>query len=274
MKEVLIALHQKPIAYYPIYRDITGSTTAAILLSQLLYWYSACKGKKFYKTDSEIMEETRLTEKELRNAKSCLKKFDFIIIELEGLPRRTFYSFNETNLHRLLVQSSDAQMAELETPKGRVNNRPKGIAITENTKNFAKSNSEREELALEKPKTEEVNYINAHEIARVEFLRRYLDLNPDWENKCFAEPYFENLQKKGEWFALQIPTNANDLQKWIGKHYAGINSWASNEHKFWKNKKAANPTTQQQKNGAEPTITIAGIPVPLSVYQLYQSENG
>lgn len=131
------------------------------------------------------------------------------------------------------------------------------------------------EPAHEKPTIEkEVNYINAHEIARVEFLRRYLDLNPDWENKCFVEPYFENLQKKGEWFALQVPTNANDLQKWIGKHYAGINSWASNEHKFWKNKKAANPTTQQQKNGAEPTITIGGIPVPLSVYQLYQSENG
>lgn len=148
-KEVLLALHQRPIAYYPIYRTITGSTTAAILLSQLLYWYSACGGRKFYKTDSEIMEETQLTEKELRNAKNCLKQFDFIFIELEGLPRRTFYSFNEENLYRHLVRTSDAQRAELATPKGRRNNVRKGVAITENTTEITSKESLTPETAFD-----------------------------------------------------------------------------------------------------------------------------
>lgn len=263
MKEVMLALHQKPIAYYPVYRDITGSTTAAILLSQLLYWYSACKGKKFYKTDSEIMEETRLTEKELRNAKSCLKKFDFIIIELEGLPRRTFYSFNETNLHRLLVQYSNAQRAELETPKGRSNNSPKGEAITENTKEHAKNNSERGKPAPKKSQLETENNeleisdglkyeLEAYKKAARVFCEIYLDLNPDWKNAKFALPYFQNAQQKGKWFELQIPTNATDKQRWLGQHLSGIDRWAAMEPKF-------NP----QKNGN--TATIPGgykIPKP------------
>jgi hypothetical protein len=36
IKAMLRAINQRPIAYYPVYRDVTGSTTAAILLSQVL----------------------------------------------------------------------------------------------------------------------------------------------------------------------------------------------------------------------------------------------
>jgi len=100
MKNILKLLNQKPIAYYPIYRQITGSTTAGILLSQLMYWFS--KKDKFYKTDKEIREETLLTEKELKSAKSKLKKLSFIEITREGIPAKTYYQINWIEFERVL----------------------------------------------------------------------------------------------------------------------------------------------------------------------------
>jgi hypothetical protein len=92
MKEMLKMLNQKPIAYYPIYRQITGSTTAGILLSQLMYWFS--KKDKIYKTDKEIRQETLLTERELKTAKSKIKSLPFIKVTLEGVPAKTYYEID------------------------------------------------------------------------------------------------------------------------------------------------------------------------------------
>ncbi|PHO10311.1 hypothetical protein CPG37_04495 [Malaciobacter canalis] len=111
MKHILKQLNQKPIAYYPVYREITGSTTAGILLSQLMYWFS--KKDKIFKTDKEIQEETLLSEKELRNAKKLIKKLDFITVSREGLPAKTFYEIDWEKMY-----SSLAQWSKLEKPKG------------------------------------------------------------------------------------------------------------------------------------------------------------
>ncbi|AQW85570.1 hypothetical protein CPIN18021_0327 [Campylobacter pinnipediorum subsp. caledonicus] len=92
MKDVLRELNQRPIAYYPIYGEITGSTTAGILLSQLMYWFA--KQDKFFKTDSDIIAETRLTVNELRSAKKALKDVGFVKISREGVPARTFYEID------------------------------------------------------------------------------------------------------------------------------------------------------------------------------------
>lgn len=92
MKELIKSLNQKPIAYYPIYRLITGSTTAAILLSQLMYWFT--KKDKIYKTNEELIQETLLTKQELKTAKKIIKKLPFVKVELEGIPARTYYSID------------------------------------------------------------------------------------------------------------------------------------------------------------------------------------
>lgn len=92
MKNLLKQLNQKPIAYYPIYRELTGTTTAGILLSQLMYWFS--KQDKFYKTNDELIEETYLTLNELKTAKKNIKKLDFIEVTIEGVPAKTFYKIN------------------------------------------------------------------------------------------------------------------------------------------------------------------------------------
>ncbi len=90
--QILKSLHQRPIAYYPVYRQLTGSTTGGILLSQLMYWFS--KKDKIFKTDKEIMEETLLTKKEIENAKKLIKNLDFITVSREGIPAKTYYEID------------------------------------------------------------------------------------------------------------------------------------------------------------------------------------
>ena len=92
MKQLFRELNQKPIAYYPVYRKITGSTTGGILLSQIMYWFS--KKDKIFKTDKEIMDETLLTKKEMENAKKLIKKLDFITVSREGIPAKTYYEID------------------------------------------------------------------------------------------------------------------------------------------------------------------------------------
>ncbi len=92
MKNILRGLNQRPIAYYPIYKRITGSLAGAVLLSQLMYWFS--KKDKFYKTDADIIEETDLSISELRSAKTKLKELKFIIVSREGIPAKTYYSID------------------------------------------------------------------------------------------------------------------------------------------------------------------------------------
>lgn len=120
MREFLKSINSRPISYFPIYRDITGSVTGAVLLSQLMYWLS--KKDKIFKTDAEIMAETHLTQNELRAAKTKLKSVDFITVSREGIPAKTYYSIdwekyetslvNFTKLDELNSPNSDSEIHE------------------------------------------------------------------------------------------------------------------------------------------------------------------
>ncbi len=88
--EVLKALQQKPIAYYRIYKDITSSTVAGVVLSQIMYW--GTRYEKFWKTDSDIMRETGVAPGELRQAKIKIKALPFVVVTIEGVPATTCYA--------------------------------------------------------------------------------------------------------------------------------------------------------------------------------------
>ena len=92
INNLLKQFNQRPIAYYPLYKDITGTTTAGILLSQLMYWFY--KKDKIYKTDKEIIEEIHLTVDELRSAKRKIKELTFITVTKESIPCKTYYQIN------------------------------------------------------------------------------------------------------------------------------------------------------------------------------------
>lgn len=101
MSSILKSLNQRPISFFPIYRDVTGSMTGAILLSQLMYWFS--KKDKIYKTDTEVMSETRLSRGELESAKKLIKSCGFIIVTREGIPAKTFYEINWESYNNVLA---------------------------------------------------------------------------------------------------------------------------------------------------------------------------
>lgn len=133
MKEILINLNQRPIAVYPIYIKLTGSVNAGLLLSQIMYWYSAVKGRKFYKSDAEIMEETMLSLNELRGAKSRLKELPFIMITLHGIPAKTHYDINVTLLINAINENTLVKSTKLNKLKSQKYNGEINGCNTDNT---------------------------------------------------------------------------------------------------------------------------------------------
>jgi len=133
MKNLLIQLNQRPIAVYPVYIKITGSVNAGLLLSQLMYWYGAVNGRIFYKSDAEIMEETMLSESELRTAKNKLKSLSFIEIKAKGVPARTHYTINSQLLISEINNFSSAKSTKLKTRNQQNYDSEINETITENT---------------------------------------------------------------------------------------------------------------------------------------------
>lgn len=133
MKEILIKLNQRPIAVYPIYIKLTGSVTSGLLLSQIMYWYSAVNGRAFYKSDAEIMEETMLTANELRSAKLRLKSLSFINIYLKGVPAKTHYNVNADLLFSEINKCSLVKSTKLDKLNSLNSYSEINETITENT---------------------------------------------------------------------------------------------------------------------------------------------
>lgn len=107
------SLNQSPIAFFKVYKRLTGNTNAGLLLSQLMYWFSHTD--KFYKIDAEIMEETALTKKELSNAKTKLKQFIFLKVTREGIPAKTWYEIDWELYEEIMTNFVDNNKI---TPKG------------------------------------------------------------------------------------------------------------------------------------------------------------
>lgn len=75
-------LGEKPIAYRPIFKAITGNTAAALFLSQAWYWSNTevaiSRDGWFYKTIDEYERETMLTRREQETAIKICKRNGFI----------------------------------------------------------------------------------------------------------------------------------------------------------------------------------------------------
>ncbi len=167
MKNVLIQFNQKPIAVYPIYIKITGSVNAGLLLSQIMYWYSAVKGRTFYKSDAEIMEETMLSVNELRHAKARLKQISFIKITLHGVPAKTHYTIDDKLLFSEINQCSLVESTKLDKSKPRNYNSGINETITENTTENTTKNTTEKGCEFKNPPTSSGFFVNASCIASV-----------------------------------------------------------------------------------------------------------
>ena len=97
LKSVLKGFSQGVIAYYKIYAEITGSVTAALLLSQIAYWwYGPAAERPFYKTNREFTVELVMGLAEFKAAKKLLVLKGLIEIKRRGVPQKSYYKFNET----------------------------------------------------------------------------------------------------------------------------------------------------------------------------------
>jgi hypothetical protein len=88
--DLVKALTKRIVAYNPIFRDITGSTTGALLLSQFCWHSDINDHQPFCLTDQQIIDETHMGEFELRNAKKYVAKF--VVITKRGVPAKCWYA--------------------------------------------------------------------------------------------------------------------------------------------------------------------------------------
>lgn len=102
MNEISILLAetylQRPIGYFRVYTQISGSVNGGVALSQLIYWAVVSEWREFYKTNKELRDETGLTRTEFENVKLKLKSLPFMEIETKGLPNKTYYTVNRDTL--------------------------------------------------------------------------------------------------------------------------------------------------------------------------------
>ena len=95
VRSLMLALGERPLVIYPAYRRLVGGNwAAAAALAQLVYWWQAVGGRRYYKTDAELAAEVGLTVDEMRTVKRKLHELTFLTIKREGLPARTWYEFD------------------------------------------------------------------------------------------------------------------------------------------------------------------------------------
>jgi len=86
-------LHDRPVAYHPMIAKITGSVTAAIFLSQILYWTG--KGARsdgyIWKTRKDMEEETGLSRREQETARRKLRELGILLEKRCGIPAKMHY---------------------------------------------------------------------------------------------------------------------------------------------------------------------------------------
>jgi len=126
-------LQSKPVAYYPDFAAISGSTNAGVLLSQLFYW----KDKEsdpdgwIYKTQKDWQTEIYLTRNEQETARKKLRENGILQERLKGNPAKLYYKIDfDVIIERLKVlyesRQQDAGTQHAETSHTKV----AGIAHT------------------------------------------------------------------------------------------------------------------------------------------------
>ena len=143
----------RPIAFYPKLKRVTGSTTATILLCQLLYWSDKSKDGWIWKTSSQLEEETGLTENEQRTARKKLEDAGILESQYMRLEHMIKYHVNKKKLNALWEDPSFENLSnENVAPEGEeVTNAPVG---TENINNSDESVSTESSVLFSTPKIE------------------------------------------------------------------------------------------------------------------------
>lgn len=104
----------RPIVFQRAFRDWAGSTNAALMLSQLVYWTNRTKNPHgwVYKTMDEWQDEIGLTRDEQFAARKRLRERGLVEETRRGLPARLY--FRVTERLKELINSSCRKIRHLE----------------------------------------------------------------------------------------------------------------------------------------------------------------
>jgi hypothetical protein len=104
----LVDALDRPIAFHRCFVTITGSVTAALMLSQAVYWSKRSKDPEgwFYKTAEEWMEETGMTRSEQEDSRRRLIAYGFVSEVRKGMPAKLHYKVNAEAINLALTTNT------------------------------------------------------------------------------------------------------------------------------------------------------------------------
>lgn len=105
-RALLKVYSQKDISFNPIYAHITGSVTAGLLLSQIVYLWGSIDTDEFWHTDKQFYNEICLKPDAINRARNKLKKLQLITAVRKGNPAKLYYTLEDIRLIDLIEKFS------------------------------------------------------------------------------------------------------------------------------------------------------------------------
>nr|WP_233154323.1 hypothetical protein [Enterobacter hormaechei] len=98
-----LQLVDRPIAFQRSFVRLGVGITGALLLSQIVYWQNRMEGSWFYKTQTDLEEETGLTRYEQEGARKKLVSCGVLEEAKRGIPAKLYFRVNQERLEELLL---------------------------------------------------------------------------------------------------------------------------------------------------------------------------
>ncbi|EAZ0187131.1 hypothetical protein JHG30_003805 [Salmonella enterica] len=98
-----LQLVDRPIAFQRSFVRLGVGITGALLLSQIVYWQNRMEGQWFYKTQTDLEEETGLTRYEQEGARKKLVSCGVLEEVKRGIPAKLYFRVNQERLEELLL---------------------------------------------------------------------------------------------------------------------------------------------------------------------------
>ena len=114
----LLQLLDRPIAFHRCFVNLTGSVTAALMLSQALYWQQRAKSDDgwWFKTRDDWTEETGMSRREQEGARKKLRNLGILREDLRGVPATLWYKVDETRLLEAIANLSNTVVSDSSPP--------------------------------------------------------------------------------------------------------------------------------------------------------------
>ncbi|EML5579818.1 hypothetical protein RJO25_003477 [Enterobacter hormaechei] len=98
-----LQLVDRPIAFQRSFVRLGVGITGALLLSQIVYWQNRMEGNWFYKTQTDLEEETGLTRYEQEGARKKLVSCGVLEEAKRGIPAKLYFRVTQERLEELLL---------------------------------------------------------------------------------------------------------------------------------------------------------------------------